>query len=50
MKTGDTRRTEYLAVSPMVKVPAILHGSALVAGQGAVYLYMADLYPEVLSQ
>ena len=46
LKKGDTRKAEYLAVNPMGKVPAILHGGALVAEQGAVYLYLADLYPE----
>ena len=37
---------EYLAVNPMGKVPAILHDGALVTEQGAVYAYLADLYPE----
>ena len=46
LTAGDTRKADYLAVNPMGKVPAILHGGALVAEQGAVYLYLADLYPE----
>ena len=46
LKAGDTRKPEYLAVNPMGKVPAIKHGDALITEQGAVFIYMADLYPE----
>ena len=46
LKTGEQRQPAYLAVNPMGKVPAILHGDALVTEQVAVYLYLADLYPE----
>jgi glutathione S-transferase len=30
----------------MGKVPAIVHGDALVTEQGAIYIYLADLFPE----
>ena len=43
---GEQRQPAYLAVNPMGKVPAIVHDGALVTEQGAVYLYLADLYPE----
>ena len=46
MKAGEQRQADYLAVNPMGKVPAILHGDALVTEQVAVYLYLADLFPE----
>jgi glutathione S-transferase len=46
LRQGDQRKPEYLAVNPMGKVPAILHNGALVTEQGAVYAYLADLYPE----
>ena len=46
LKKGEQRQAAFLAVNPMGKGPAILHGGALVAEQGAVYLYLADLYPE----
>jgi glutathione S-transferase len=46
MKTGEHRKPAYLAVNPMGKVPAILHGEALVTEQPAIFLYLADLYPE----
>ena len=46
MKTGEQRQAAYLAVNPMGKVPAVEHPGALVTEQGAVFLYLADLYPE----
>jgi glutathione S-transferase len=46
MKAGEQRRPEYLAVNPMGKVPAVRHGDALVTEQVAVFLYLADLFPE----
>ena len=46
MKTGEQRQPAYLAINPMGKVPAIVHDGALVTEQAAVYLYLADLYPE----
>jgi glutathione S-transferase len=46
MKAGEQRKPDYLAINPMGKVPAILHGDALVTEQPAVYLYLADLFPE----
>lgn len=45
LKAGEQRSPAFLAVNPMGKVPAILHGEALVTEQVAVYLYLADLYP-----
>ena len=46
MKAGEQRGAAYLAVNPMGKVPALLHHGALVTEQAAVYLYLADMYPE----
>ncbi|QRN56047.1 glutathione S-transferase family protein [Dyella caseinilytica] len=46
LKQGEQRQSSYLAINPMGKVPAILHRDALVTEQPAVFLYMADLYPE----
>jgi len=46
IKTGEQREAAYLAVNPMGKVPAIVHDGALVTEQGAVSIYLADLYPE----
>lgn len=46
LRAGETRQADYLAINPMGKVPAIAHNGALVTEQGAVFLYLADLYPE----
>ena len=35
-----------MAINPTGKVPAVLHGAALVTEQAAIYSYLADLYPE----
>ena len=46
LKDGEQRQPAYMAVNPMGKVPAILHGDALITEQPAVFIYLADLYPE----
>ncbi len=46
MKAGEQRQPAYLAINPMGKVPAVKHGDALVTEQGAIFIYLADLYPE----
>jgi len=42
----DTRTARYLQINPMGKVPALLHGDALVTEQPAILSYLADLYPQ----
>ena len=46
MKRGEQREAAYLAINPMGKVPAVLDGDALVTEQAAVFLYLADRFPE----
>ena len=46
MKMGEQRQAPYLAINPLGKVPAIQHRGALVTEQVAIYLYLADLFPE----
>jgi glutathione S-transferase len=46
MHAGEQRQPAYLAINPMGKVPAILHGDVLVTEQVAIYLYLADLFPQ----
>jgi glutathione S-transferase len=46
LKRGEQRQAQYLAVNPMGKVPAIRHGDALITEQPAVFIYLADLYPQ----
>jgi len=40
------REPAYLDVNPMGKVPALLHKGVLITEQAAIYLYLAELYPE----
>lgn len=43
---GENRGTDFLRVNPLGKVPAVLHGDALITEQGAITTYLADLFPE----
>ncbi|MDH4442339.1 MAG: glutathione S-transferase family protein [Rhizobium sp.] len=45
MKAGEQRQPAYLAINPLGKVPAVRVGETLVTEQGAIYLYLADLFP-----
>lgn len=46
LKRNEQREPAYLGVNPMGKVPAILHGDALVTEQPAIFIYLADLHPQ----
>jgi len=46
LKAGEQRQPAYLAINPMGKVPAIRDGAALITEQPAVFIYLADRYPE----
>jgi glutathione S-transferase len=46
LKAGEQRQPAYLAINPMGKVPAITHRGELVTELPAVFIYLADLYPE----
>lgn len=46
MKAGENRRPAFLAVNPLGKVPALLDGEALVTEQVAVFLFLAERFPE----
>ena len=45
-KNNEQRAAPYLSINPMGKVPALLHDGALVTEQAAIYIYLADLFPE----
>ena len=46
MKAGEQRKPAYLAVNPMGKVPAIRHRGELITEQVAIFIYLADLFPQ----
>ncbi len=44
---GDAMKSaDYLAVNPMGKVPAIVHGDTVVTEAAAICAYLADAFPE----
>jgi glutathione S-transferase len=45
-KIEAQRRPDYLAVNPLGKVPAIVHNGALVTELGAIFIYLADAFPQ----
>ncbi|MDO8696803.1 MAG: glutathione S-transferase family protein [Pseudomonas sp.] len=46
MQAGEQRQAAYLAINPLGKVPALTHGDALITEQGAIFIYLADLFPQ----
>ena len=46
LEKRDHKTPAYLAVNPLGKVPAIRHGDTVVTEQGAIALYLGDLFPE----
>jgi len=43
---GEQRQDAYRSINPMGKVPAVKHGDAIITEQVAIYIYLADLFPE----
>jgi glutathione S-transferase len=46
MKAGEQRASKYTAINPMGKVPAVTCDAELVTEQPAIYIYLADLFPQ----
>ena len=45
LRQPETKSAEFLAASPMGKVPAIADGPVAIADSSAIALYLADRYP-----
>lgn len=45
-KIGENRQPDFLALNPAGKVPTVRCGDAVITEQVAIYLYLADLFPE----
>ena len=43
---GAMKTPQYLAINPMGKVPALVHGSAVVTECAAICAYLADAFPD----
>jgi len=46
MKAGEQRLPAFLAVNPLGKVPAIVDGDTVVTEQVAIFIHLADLFPQ----
>lgn len=47
LEYGTTMKSpEYLAINPMGKVPAIMHGDVVVTEAAAICAYLADAFPQ----
>ena len=42
----EMKSPDYLAINPMGKVPAIVHGGRIVTETGAILCYLADVFPQ----
>jgi glutathione S-transferase len=47
IRAGEGRTPEFRKINPMGKVPTITNGNAVVTEQVAIFLYLADLFPEL---
>lgn len=46
LKAGDQLKSDFLAVNPMGKVPAIRHRGAVVTETAAIVIYLADAFAQ----
>ena len=46
LSKGDNRASDYLAVNPMGKVPALKHGDTVITEAAAICAYLADEFPQ----
>ncbi|MGJ5176400.1 glutathione S-transferase family protein [Bradyrhizobium oligotrophicum] len=46
MKAGEQRKPAFLAVNPLGKVPTVRHRGQIVTEQVAIFIYLADLFPQ----
>ena len=46
LRKGEHKSPAYLAINPMGKVPAIVHGDTVVTEAAAIALYLADAFPD----
>lgn len=43
---GEQRQTVYLKINPLGKVPAVKDGEAIITEQVAIFIYLADRFPQ----
>jgi glutathione S-transferase len=45
LSAGDNLKSDYLAINPMGKVPALRHGDTVITEAAAICTYLADEFP-----
>jgi glutathione S-transferase len=45
LQKGENRESDYLAINPMGKVPALRHGDTVITELAAICTYLADEFP-----
>lgn len=45
-KNNEHKSPAFLAINPLGKVPAVVHGETVITEAAAIALYLADLFPE----
>ena len=46
IKTGEQHHPDFLAINPLGKVPVILDGDTVVTEQVAIFIHLADRFPQ----
>lgn len=46
LSAGEQKSPDFLAINPMGKIPAIVHGGTVVTETGAIIAYLADAFPD----
>jgi glutathione S-transferase len=46
LRRGENREAAYLAINPMGKVPALVHGDVVITEAAAICCYLADAFPD----
>lgn len=46
LKAGEQRRPQFLAINPLGKLPTLVDGDTVVTEQVAIYLHLADRFPD----
>jgi glutathione S-transferase len=46
LSAGDNKKSDYLAINPMGKVPALKHGDTVITEVAAICAYLADEFPD----
>jgi len=46
LEADEHKKPEYLAINPMGKIPALMHGDLLVTESAAIVFYLAEQFPD----